>query len=259
MFKILNRGRRPERLQDIGLDFHSHLLPGVDDGVADLAEARRAIAGLRRAGFSGAVVTPHIFKGVYDNSSTGLTASFKNFAAELAAEAEPFALHLAAEYFADDNFLEMIKADDLLSLDVGGERWVLLEFPSHREAPTAAICVAALAARGYRPVIAHVERYLYVARGKTVWLSRFMRSRAILQGDIGSLAGQHGEEVRRFAVWLLDRQMIQIWGSDLHHPEQMERFITPGLAHLAPRGHLNQLLDPVLAAAAPSLAEAASC
>ena len=259
MFKILNLGRRAERSQDIGLDFHSHLLPGVDDGVADLAEARKAIAALRRAGFSGAVVTPHIFKGVYDNSSAGLTAAFADFAADLAAEPEPFALHLAAEYFADDNFLEMIKADDLLSLRVGGERWVLLEFPSHREAPTAAICVAALAARGYRPVIAHVERYLYVARGRTVWLSRFTRSRAILQGDIGSLAGQHGEEVRRFALWLLDRQMIQIWGSDLHHPEQMERFIAPGLAELAPRGHLNQLLDPVLAATAPRLAEVGSC
>ena len=156
-----------------------------------------------------------------------------------------FRFGFAAEYFADENFLELVKRNDLLFLNVEDERWVLIEFPYHRDHSTSAICVAALAARGYRPVIAHVERYRYVGQGRTVWLSRFARAGAILQGDIGSLAGQHGEDARSFAHWLLSRDLIKIWGSDLHKPKQMERYIAPGLAQLTSLGRLNGLLNPV--------------
>lgn len=237
-----NRGTKPAEL---GLDFHNHLLPGVDDGSSTLEEAKQSIAALRGAGFCGAVITPHIYKGVYDNTPELLTAAFDEFVANLGEIARDFPLRLAAEYFADESFLDLVRRNDLLFLDVEGERWVLIEFPFQRDNSTSALCVAALAARGYRPVIAHVERYRYVAQGRTVWLSRFARSGAILQGDIGSLAGQHGEDARSFAHWLLSRELIKIWGSDLHKPKQMERHIAPGLAQLTALGRLNAVLNPV--------------
>ncbi len=251
------RGAKPAEL---GLDFHNHLLPGVDDGSTDLEEARQSIAALRGAGFSGAVITPHIYKGVYDNTPEILKPAFDAFIADLGEIAAEFPLRLAAEYFADESFLDLVRRNELLFLDNEGERWVLIEFPFHRDNSTSALCVAALAARGYRPVIAHVERYRYVAQGRTVWLSRFARAGAILQGDIGSLAGQFGEDARSFAHWLLSRDLIKIWGSDLHKPKQMERYIAPGLAQLTSLGRLNAVLNPVEAkmhAAAAGAAPAA--
>jgi tyrosine-protein phosphatase YwqE len=245
-------GRR--RDGPLGLDFHNHLLPGVDDGMKDFVQAKTAVAALRTAGFTGAIVTPHIHAGVYDNRSTTLRQSFADFVAGLRAAGEHFPLRLAAEYFADEHFLDLIQRDDLLFLQVGQERFVLVEFPYHQETPYTGVCLSALAARGYRPVVAHVERYNFVARAPASWLARFAALGAILQGDIGSLAGQHGDHVRRFGLWLVARNLVPLWGTDLHDPAQIEPFILRGLRQLAAQQRLNGLLAPVHDAV-PELAE----
>ena len=231
---------------ELGFDFHSHLLPGVDDGMQTLEDSKRTIADLKSLGFAGAVITPHLYKDVFDNSASSLRVSFAAFMSDLGDTVENFPLYLAGEYFADEHFVRLIEQDDILSLSVAGERWVLLEFPYLQETPFASVCVSALVARGYRPVIAHVERYRYVAQAPESWLGLFERSGAILQGDIGSLAGQHGEDVRRFANLLVARNIVKIWGTDIHNPGQIKRHIVPGLAQLASVDRLNGILDPLL-------------
>jgi tyrosine-protein phosphatase YwqE len=219
------------------MDYHLHLLPGVDDGVTDFGEARLAIAGLRALGFSGAVLTPHVYAGVFDNERDGLRRHFQRFVTSLAAVDEKFQLHLAAEYFADAAFLRLIEDDDILFAPVDGERWVLVEFPALQEVPVAGAAMAALVAHGYRPVIAHVERYRYVAGAPDEWLARFAAAGALLQADIGSLAGQHGAVVQRFARRLAAQGKVDIWGTDLHRIGQLQRYIVPGLAWLDAIGH----------------------
>jgi tyrosine-protein phosphatase YwqE len=230
----------------LGLDFHSHLLPAVDDGMETLAAAKSSILALKAIGFSGAVLTPHIYKGVFNNTSQSLRKVFANFVAALQRDGVDFQLHLAGEYFADENFLKAIERDDLLSLQIGSERYVMLEFPYSQETPFASVCLAALLSRGYRPVVAHIERYRFVAQAPEEWMQRFARSSAVLQGDIGSLVGQNGEDVRRFANWLAEQNHISIWGTDIHSREQISAYIIPGLACLRPDGHLNTMLDPLL-------------
>lgn len=231
---------------ELSFDFHSHLLPGVDDGMQTLEDSRRTIADLKTLGFAGAVITPHVYKGVFDNTATSLRASFATFLASLGEDTDDFPLYLAGEYFADEHFVRLIEQDDLLFLPVADERWVLLEFPYLQETPFASVCLSALGARGYRPVVAHVERYRYVAKMPDNWLGLFERSGAILQGDIGSLAGQHGEDVRRFAGLLMERNIVKIWGTDIHNPGQIKRHIVPGLGQLASVDRLNEILDPLL-------------
>jgi len=211
-----------------------------------LGQARETVAGLKALGFAGAVLTPHLYAGVFDNTAAGLRESFARFADALGDELADFPVYLAGEYFADEHFLRLIEADDLLHVAVGGARFVLLEFPYLQESPYAEACLAALAARGYRPVIAHVERYRFAAQAPAQWLEIFARAGAVLQGDIGSLAGQYGEPVRRFAQSLLSQNVISIWGTDVHKPAQLQKYIVPGLARLGAPGRLNTLLDPLL-------------
>lgn len=232
---------------ELGLDFHSHLLPEVDDGMESYADAKMAIVELRALGFLGAVLTPHLYRGVFDNQASQLRATFQTFVSGLQDDGVEFPLYLAGEYFSDEHFLKLIEQGDLLYLSMGHERWVLLEFPYLQETPFAGACLSALVSRGYRPVIAHVERYRFVAQTPEPWLEQFARYNAILQGDIGSLAGQHGEPVRRFAHWLLERNHVSIWGTDIHSSGQIKRHIVPGLAQLAIAGRLNNPLNPILA------------
>lgn len=237
-----NMSRSPVSL---GLDFHSHLLPAVDDGIQDFAGAKASIHSLKQIGFTGAVITPHIHKAVYDNSLLALHQAFTGFTAKLAEENIEFPLYLAGEYFADEHFLSLIERGEILSVPVAAERWVVMELPHFQETAFASVCLSALVSRGYRPVIAHVERYRFVSLAPHDWLERFARWGAILQGDIGSLAGQHGAETRRFAIWLAERELVSIWGTDIHHPDQIESFIRPGLAQLRPARRLNTILDPL--------------
>ena len=209
-------------------------------------DAILTIAGLKGLGFSGAVLTPHLYHGVFDNQAARLRIVFDEFSTALKKDGIDFPLFLAGEYFADEHFLKLIEQGDLLSTRVGNERWVLLEFPYLQESPFATACLAALVSGGYRPVIAHVERYRFAAQNPAGWLEQFARYNAVLQGDIGSLAGQHGEAVKRFAVWLLDRNHIEIWGTDVHKSRQLERHIVPGLAQLGTAGRTNDLLNPRL-------------
>lgn len=232
----------------LGLDFHNHLIPGVDDGMENYEDAILTIAGLKTLGFSGAVLTPHLYHGVFNNRAEVLRKTFTTFTTRLQNDGIDFPLSLAGEYFADDYFLKLIEAGDLLYTAIGNERWVLLEFPYLQESPFATACLAALVANGFRPVIAHVERYRFVAQAPDNWLKQYARYGAVLQGDIGSLAGQHGEGVKRFAAWLLERNYIEIWGTDVHKSKQIERHIVPGLALLSASGQLNNALNPMLMA-----------
>jgi tyrosine-protein phosphatase YwqE len=221
-------------------------MPEVDDGMATYADAKLAISDLKRLGFFGAVITPHLYHGVFDNEAAKLRSIFKTFVIELQEDGIEFPLYLAGEYYADEYFLKLIEQGDLLHIALANERWVLVEFPYLQETPFAGACLAALVARGYRPVIAHVERYRFVAQKPEAWLEKFARYGSILQGDIGSLAGQHGEGVKRFAIWLLEHNYVSIWGTDIHNPTQIKRHIVPGLAQLAPPWRLEGTLNPML-------------
>ena len=226
-------------------DFHCHLLPAVDDGLRSLEEARAAIKGLLALGYQGAVLTPHIYPGVYDNTSDRLRDAFQALRQEIEGD---FSLHLAAEYFADEALLTAIERNDILYLELGNQKIVLVEFPTLMPSPAGMDVLLQLRRAGYQPVLAHVERYRYVQREQSLWLSRLERTGAWLQCDIGSLAGQYGPNPQVFARSLLDQELPTLWGTDLHRVAQLERYVVPGLAVLTKNGHrINAVLEALAA------------
>jgi tyrosine-protein phosphatase YwqE len=239
------------QIADLGLDFHSHLLPGVDDGMLNFEQSKSAILELKTLGFTGAVLTPHLHKNVFLTTKQSLQIAFDEFRFAVANDHLDFQLYLSPEYFVDEHFLRLIESDDLLYFPINSENWVLVEFPILQEPPFAGACLSALVARGYRPVIAHVERYRFVERARDLWLARFANYGAVLQGDLGSLVGQHGDEVRKFALWLERQGRIDLWGSDLHKHSQIESYVRPGLRRLKRQGAINPLLNGISEALAP--------
>ena len=231
--KITAPETRLGALPALTLDFHCHLLPAVDDGLRSLEETRAAITGLRALGYQGAVLTPHMYPGVYDNTPDQLRDAFRALRQEIEGD---FSLHLAAEYFADEALLTAIKRDDILYLELGRQKIVLVEFPTLMPSPAGMDVLLQLRRAGYQPVLAHVERYRYVQLEQSLWLPRLERSGAWLQCDIGSLVGQYGPHPQAFARALLDQKLPTLWGTDLHRVAQLERYVAPGLAVLAKSG-----------------------
>lgn len=247
MFGFVRRAARKNR-DDISSpalcwDLHSHLLPGVDDGVKTMDESVAAITALRGLGYRGSVLTPHVYKGLYPNTRATLEPAFSELKAELQRIGIEYELHMAAEYFADEHFLELVEREPLLAFGPAHAPHVLVEYPYVSEPLLWADALSGLLRKGYTPVLAHIERYRFVLQAPKLWLGRFAQLGVKIQCNIGSLVGQYGPEAQHFAKLMRDGGVATFWGTDLHKPKQVAGYIGPGLTHLTELGQLNPTLS----------------
>jgi len=229
-------------MPDLVWDLHAHLIPGVDDGVTSIDDALESIRGLQALGYRGSVLTPHIYKGVYPNTRATLEPALTALRVALAEAGVDYAIHMAAEYFADEHLIELASREPLLSFGPPASPHVLLEYPYSVEPLLWADALSALVRAGYTPVLAHIERYRFVCDDPKLWLQRFAQFGVKIQCNIGSLVGQYGRPAHDLARQLRDDGVPAFWGTDLHRPSQIEKFIKPGLTHLTDIGVLNAQL-----------------
>lgn len=195
-------------------DVHSHLLPGVDDGVSTMEEARKTIAHLEGLGVSKIFLTPHIAAELHDNQPANLKARFKQFLTECPSNIE---FKLAGEYMLDNKFVEHL-IQDTLTYD-GLHLLVETSYiapPNDFENLLYEIQLHELI-----PVLAHPERYLYQnASG----FERLKKIGVKFQLNLFSLTGQYGEGVRDMALSLLREGAYDFVGSDIHRLSTYEGF-----------------------------------
>lgn len=235
--KAPRAGSLPPR---VSWDLHAHLLPGVDDGVRTMDEALEAIRALQSLGYRGSVLTPHVYHGLYPNSRDKLEPVLAALRSAVAEAGIDHQIRMAAEYFADEHLIRLVDREPLLTFGDDSAPLVLIEYPYASEPLLWADVLSALVRKGYTPVLAHIERYHFVTQAPDVWLERLRQFPIKIQCNIGSLAGQYGAEAFRFARHIRDRGLSTFWGTDLHRPSQVEKFIAPGLTHLGEVGALKR-------------------
>ncbi|WP_456087928.1 tyrosine-protein phosphatase [Parabacteroides sp.] len=197
-------------------DVHSHLLPGVDDGVQSVDDMRAALKSMREAGVERVFLTPHVMADLPDNRRGYLLGRFacvKMFAPE------GIELRLVAEYMLDAGFrLQM--ADGLLTY---ADRQVLVETSYLSPPPDYLNLLYELRLEGYTPVLAHPERYMYMTK---VDYFRLKDKGYKFQLNLFSLAGVYGSRPAKYAAYLMKEGFYDYAGSDLHHPDDYERNLT---------------------------------
>ena len=189
-------------------DIPSHILPGVDDGIADAEEAVRALSYLNELGFQRAVLTPHVMAEYAGNRRDTLQEHFEQFVAHTALPS--ISLSLAAEYMVDDAFASHVE-EGYLTMGKGG--FVLTETSYVNSHPNHSQLLYQLSLEGYNPIIAHPERYLYASdRQYDSW----KRKGYAFQLNLLSLAGAYGEPAEEKALRFLDKGYYDFVGTDLH-------------------------------------------
>ena len=138
-------------------DCHSHILPGVDDGVQTMEEALEILRLYEELGIKSVWLTPHIMEDM-PNTTTHLRERY----AELqAAYSGPIKLHLASENMLDNLFEERLEKNDLLPLGKNSDH--LLVETSYFNPPMGLNNILLrIKAKGYYPLLAHPERYIYM-------------------------------------------------------------------------------------------------
>lgn len=116
-------------LKWLGVDIHSHLLPGIDDGSPDVDESISLITKLKELGIDRFICTPHIFKELYPNTAETINKALERTRAALVKANLDVKIAAAAEYMLDENF-EM--SDALMCLP---DRHILVEMSYLNETP----------------------------------------------------------------------------------------------------------------------------
>ena len=208
MLGLFNRRRS---LLESGLlkgavDQHSHILYGLDDGVKTQEDSLAILRFLEEQGVSEVWFTPHVMEDV-PNTTEGIRARF----AELKSVYRGgLRFHLAAEYMIDTLFEERLAARDLLT---HGNDTVLVETSAVAPPINLWEVLETMRKAGYRPLIAHPERYRYM--DKTDY-KRLHDMGCVLQMNLPSIVGFYGESARERALDLLDKGWYSMVGSDCH-------------------------------------------
>lgn len=195
-------------------DWHSHILPGVDDGVQTLDEALAILSDYERMGFGKVWLTPHIMEDI-PNKVEELK---KSFAALKDSYTGSIELHLAAENMIDAVLNKRLADNDLLAIGRAGN--TLLVETSYFHGPmNFDRTIENIKSKGYFPLIAHPERYSYVSSMSEYGRWKDMGCR--FQLNLLSLGGFYGETARHFSTELLKKGMYDCIGTDIHRPSQV--------------------------------------
>jgi protein-tyrosine phosphatase len=199
------------------VDFHSHLVPGVDDGARDLGEAVRGVDTLAAEGIRHVLTTPHI-----DASTIARPELFEPQqrvveeawfrVVDACVDREPrMSFHLGREILLDTAAPEL--SDPRVRLN--GGPYVLVEFPRLNLPAGSEDAVGHITALGYRPVVAHVERYLYQGDPVPLW-DEWRHAGAALQVNAASYVGRYGASARELAWRALELGWVDLAASDYH-------------------------------------------
>lgn len=189
-------------------DCHSHLLPGIDDGVKTEEETWRILDEMERQGVRKIWLTPHVMEDM-SNKTVTLQQKFLSLKQKYQGKVE---LALAAEYMLDNLFEERLEKDDLLPLEEG-KRYLLVE-TSYFNPPMGLLSILQrIQKKGYYPLLAHPERYEYMQKKDYKALKEEHIS---FQLNVPSLIGVYGRHVQEKAEALLKAEMYDCIGCDTH-------------------------------------------
>ena len=239
------------------IDFHCHMLPGLDDGAGSVPEALAMARILADAGYRAVCCTTHGIRGVWDAPSAEVRQAVAGLQTELNLAGIDLELLPGREYYLDEFLLSGL--DDPLLLPGG---LLLVELPSRCDAERVRDTVFQLVRRKFTPLIAHPERSsLLGSRGRVESAGLFKAVRSLFagrgrgeggappelhspllcylrdlgcafQGNLGSFVGRYGEEVRQNARHLLQQGVYTHLGSDAHSPSGLAETVSSGLGEV---------------------------
>lgn len=193
-------------------DCHSHILPCMDDGVSSLEETLSILSYAELLGIREWWCTSHVME---DNPS--YTDDLKAVFAEVCeAYKGPIKLRLAAEYMLDTEFEKRLKQKDLLLMD---DDTVLVEASVISAPYDLAGMLQDIMSAGYRPLLAHPERYRYLTLQD---YGKLHDMGVHFQLNLGSVTGYYGKDARKKAEYLLDKGWYNAAGSDCHRLRSLQ-------------------------------------
>lgn len=209
-------------INPVKTELHSHLIPGIDDGVRTIDESLVILREMAKMGYKKVITTPHIMGDFYRNGPENILPLLEELRTAIKKEGLGIELHAAAEYMVDDTLEQKIKENNILTF---GQKHVLIELPFTEQPANFKQVLFDLQVNGYKPVLAHPERYGFMANNKDKYEELF-ESGILFQINLFSLVGYYSKDVQKTAEWLIDKKMVNMVGSDTHGIRHLDVFLS---------------------------------
>lgn len=234
MPRIFNFFKKKVQLspQHLQTDLHSHLLPGIDDGVNDLEEAVKVLSHMASLGYRKVITTPHIMQDVYPNSRETILTLLPQVKEAARNAGLTIEIAAAAEYYLDEAFMELLKTpEQLLTF---GDNYLLFETNMMSRPMALEEAIFQLQSHGIKPVMAHPERVQYILAEPQL-LQELAQKGLRYQINLGSFAGYYRKEAKLLAEAMAKKGMVSFLGSDCHkiqHARMIEKaFVNRKIRH----------------------------
>ncbi len=206
-----------DALAFLGIDMHNHLLPAIDDGSKSIEQSIQLIEGLQELGLHKFICTPHIMDGVYPNTKQTIEDAYKKLKATLTSRESKVQLHYAAEHMIDQG-LDLLVAENRLC--VMPNDYVLIEMSYLAESKSLFRTIMDIQSMGYKPILAHPERYNYYQQNFKIF-KQIKDAGCALQLNILSVSRYYGSNVKTTALTLIKSGLYDFVGTDIHHEKHL--------------------------------------
>lgn len=201
------------------VDIHSHLLPGLDDGVQSFEESEKIILNFQRLGYKKLITTPHVMSDFYRNTNEDILHKLSEMNAHLKQKNIDIVLEAAAEFYLDEALVARIEAG--LPLLTFGKNYFLFETNFMTEPLNLKEFIFLATTKGYKPILAHPERYLYLQNNFAKAEDLIGRG-VLFQINISSLSGYYSKSAQQTARKLIDKGYVHFLGSDCHNLQHIQ-------------------------------------
>ena len=200
------------------IDIHTHILPHVDDGAESWSDSLTMAQMALRSGVETLVATPHCGMPGQDveGAKELLMQQYARLQESLTQAEVPLNVCMGMEIFGTEDTARLLERGRLITLNQ--TRYPLIEFPFTQYARQATAILEEVLSLGYRPVVAHPERYLYVQTDPTL-LNVWADMGCLLQVNRGSLLGRFGRTAEELSWAMVERGFVFAVASDAHSPD----------------------------------------
>lgn len=194
-------------------DTHCHLLPYVDDGAENIREAHALLQMQAEQGVTSVFLTVHLRRKMFETPQNEVEKQFARMKNEFAGEEYFPDLYLGRENHCDRLFLHCLEENQVQTL--GGSPYILLEFHDH-SSDDIRFFVHEVMRRGFRPVIAHFERYPAIHAHPEL-VDELVDRGVWLQMNTEGILGDEGRKQKKFCWTMLKEEKVHLVASDAHH------------------------------------------
>lgn len=197
------------------LDFHSHILPGLDDGATDIENSVALASAMKEWGFERITCTPHITN-KFRNSPETIRPAFEALQEALYLKGVDVELKMSAEYrLVPETWPEVLKKNWLMPIE---DRFILMELPIFNPEDIGDIKpleeFRKVVSLGLTPLLPHPERYFYLPKEE---LMSYLEAGVRIQSNYGSLAGLYGAKAEENVRNLVNEGLVSYYGTDMHN------------------------------------------